>query len=119
VLDRFLGSLPIDARQAVEFRKAGALDPAILGVLADHSASYVCTSPRDADGDCPLTSDLLYLRFHGLSGGYAHAYTPAELRPWARLLTEARDRGCSALVYFNNDAEAHAPEDAAKLKALM
>jgi uncharacterized protein YecE (DUF72 family) len=119
VLDRFLGSLPIDARQAVEFRKAGAPDPAILAVLADHAASYVCTSPREAPEECPITSDLVYLRFHGLSGGYAHSYTETELRPWARLLRASRDRGCSALVYFNNDAEAHAPEDATKLWSLV
>jgi uncharacterized protein YecE (DUF72 family) len=119
VLDRFLHSVPSEARQAVELRRVGAPDPALLSLLADHSASYVCTSSPDAPGGCPVTSDLVYVRFHGLSGGYAHAYTVAELRPWACFLAEARSQGRSALVYFNNDAEGHAPEDAAKLRTLV
>jgi uncharacterized protein YecE (DUF72 family) len=119
VLDRFLASVPDEFRHAVELRRIGDPAPELLSVLADHRASYVCTSSLSAPADRASTTDLVYVRFHGLSGGFGHSYTAAELRPWARFLRTARDDGRSALAYFNNDAEGHAPEDAEKLRALL
>ncbi len=119
VLDRFLASVPDQVRHAVEFRRIGDPAPELLSVLAEHGASYVCTSSLSAPDDRASTTDLVYVRFHGLSGGFGHSYTVAELRPWARFLRTARDEGRSALVYFNNDAEGHAPDDAERLRALL
>jgi uncharacterized protein YecE (DUF72 family) len=119
VLDRFLASVPHRVRHAVEFRRVGEPAPELLSVLAEHGASYVCTSSLADPADRAVTSDLVYIRFHGLSRGFAHSYTDAELRPWARFVRKARDEGRSALVYFNNDGEGRATEDAAKLNALL
>jgi len=119
VLDRFLASVPDRVRHAVEFRRIGDPAPELLSVLAEHGASYVCTSSLSASTGRASTTDFVYVRFHGLSGGFGHSYTAAELRPWARFLRTARDEGRSALVYFNNDAEGHAPEDADKLRTQL
>jgi uncharacterized protein YecE (DUF72 family) len=119
VLDRFLAFVPGDVRHAVELRRAGEPAPELLSLLEKHGASYVCTSSSAAPADCRLTTDLVYVRFHGLAGGFAHSHTAEELRPWARFLRKARGEGRSALVYFNNDGEGRAPEDATKLSALL
>ena len=119
VLDRFLASVPGDVRHAVELRRVGEPAPELLRILEEHGASYVCTSSSATPADRRVTSDLVYVRFHGLSGGFAHSYPAEELRPWARFLRKARGEGRSALVYFNNDGEGRAPEDAAKLSALL
>jgi uncharacterized protein YecE (DUF72 family) len=119
VLDRFLASVPGDVRHAVELRRVDEPAPELLSLLEEHGASYVCTSSSAAPADRRVTSDLVYVRFHGLSGGFAHSYTAAELRPWASFLRKACEEGRSVLVYFNNDADGRAPEDAVKLSALL
>jgi uncharacterized protein YecE (DUF72 family) len=119
LLDGFLGALGDDARHAVELRHAGAPSSAVLRVLEHHGVSYVCTSSADAPESRAVTSDLVYVRFHGLSGGFSHHYTRRELMPWARFLADTVAGDRTALVYFNNDGEAHAPRDAATLRALV
>jgi uncharacterized protein YecE (DUF72 family) len=60
---------------------------------------------------------LAYLRLHGSRRLYASRYTDAELAAWA-----ARARRLEAetvYVYFDNDARAYAPRDAARLRALL
>jgi uncharacterized protein YecE (DUF72 family) len=66
-----------------------------------------------------LTADFAYVRMHGLAGGYAHDYTRRDLAPWADFLSGLDEDGEDAYVYFNNDAEGHAPQDAARLKTML
>ena len=118
-LDRFLGSLPPRPASAVELRDPAWLDEGVLDVLERHGAAYACISSRSFPALRVATAPLVYVRFHGLAGGYAHDYTSRELRPWADFLAQAAREGRTALVYFNNDGEARAPENAARLRRLV
>ena len=40
-----------------------------------------------------VTTDFIYIRFHGLEGGAAHDYTQEELEPWAEFITSEAGRG--------------------------
>ena len=116
-LDRFLEILPAGPRHAVEFRDDAWFHPDIDEVLARHGASNVWLSSNlTQQHTFARTGDHLYVRFHGLGDEpYRYRYTPAELEPWAeRLLAEAAD-GTPAWVYFNNDYDGHAIDNARML----
>jgi uncharacterized protein YecE (DUF72 family) len=59
-----------------------------------------------------ITSSIVYIRFHGLEGGFAHDYTRGELEPWAAHVRSAAGQGKTVFAYFNNDANVRAPANA-------
>jgi len=95
-LARFLKKLPSRHRHAVEFRHPSWMDEETFTLLRTHQAANVWISSRRMPQDYTLTSDFVYLRFHGLKDGAYHDYTDDELAPWAKQLATAAERGrCS------------------------
>lgn len=117
LLPRRLGGSPL--RHAVEFRDPGWVRDPVLDLLASHRAAFVWVSSQRMPGVTPRTSDLVYARFHGLEGGFAHDYTEEELAPFARALRGAAGEGCDGFAFFNNDGEARAPANATTLERLL
>lgn len=66
-----------------------------------------------------VTSNVVYIRFHGLEGGAAHDYTRRELSPWADFIPEQADRKRIVYAYFNNDINVRAPENARMLMEMV
>jgi uncharacterized protein YecE (DUF72 family) len=62
---------------------------------------------------------FVYLRFHGFASKYGGSYPRDHLRHWAEWLEDAREEGKDAYVYFNNDREGFAVENARTLVALL
>jgi uncharacterized protein YecE (DUF72 family) len=118
-LDRFLAKLPRNYRHAVEFRHPSWFAEATFDLLRRHRAANVWISSLRMPQDYTVTGDFVYLRFHGLKGGAYHDYTAAELRPWARQLAQAAQRGIPAYVYFNNDLNTRAPLNAEALLRML
>ena len=50
---------------------------------------------------------------------YASRYTQRELEEWARYVVPLLSEGHDVYVYFNNDAFAHAVENAKELRHLI
>ena len=80
-LKRFLAKLPRRYRHAVEFRHPSWMNEETFDVLREHRAANVWISSLRMPADYTITSDFVYLRFHGLQGGAYHDYTDAELEP--------------------------------------
>ncbi|HVU36026.1 MAG TPA: DUF72 domain-containing protein [Opitutaceae bacterium] len=118
-LDRFLARLPKEYRHAVEFRHPSWMDEETFGLLRRHRAAIVWLSSLRMPADHTITSDFVYLRFHGLKDGAYHDYTDAELEPWAAALARAARKGLPGYVYFNNDLNTRAPLNAASLMRLL
>lgn len=117
-LDAFLGKLPNETRHAVEFRHQSWLTAETFEVLRAHGAAHVQVSSDAMPPELTPTADFVYVRLHGTSA-YHGAYDRPALEPWTRFLAEQTAAGRDAYVYFNNDAEGHAPQDAARLKAML
>jgi uncharacterized protein YecE (DUF72 family) len=64
-----------------------------------------------------ITGKIVYLRFHGPDKAYAGKYTTEQLRPWIERIREWRAQVERLFVYFNNDQEAFAVQNALELKA--
>jgi len=118
-LDAFLGMLPGKYRYAVEFRHPSWGREEAFDVLRAHNAAHVHVSSMAMPMDLTTTSDFVYIRFHGLKGGFAHDYTREELEPWARYGRDALRSGLAVYAYFNNDANTRAPGNAKMLREMI
>jgi uncharacterized protein YecE (DUF72 family) len=118
-LERFLKILPKGYRYAVEFRHPSWLDEEIFTLLRKYHAAHVSLSSNNMPMDMTVTTDFLYIRFHGLEGGAAHDYTRAELEPWANHIRKHSKEGKTVYAYFNNDINVRAPENAKILMQIV
>jgi uncharacterized protein YecE (DUF72 family) len=118
-LDDFLAMVPKEYRHAFEFRHPSWYDEEIFEILRKHKTAHVALSSKGMPIDLSVTTDFIYVRFHGLEGGAAHDYTRAELVPWADFLSREAEKGRSAYVYFNNDVNVRAPENAKMLMEMI
>lgn len=122
-LERFLQHLPARPRHAVEFRHRSWYDDDIAELLRRHDVAWVWLSDGFMPDDHPVTTDQVYLRFHGLGDRkdrrYRWDYTIEELEPWVERLRDAAGAGADCWVYFNNDYGANAPRNARVLIELL
>lgn len=112
-LEAFLKKLPhIGPKYALEFRHPSWMDEGIFELLRRYNVAHVSVSSKAMPMNLTVTSNLVYIRFHGLEGGAAHDYTRAELEPWAEHIRTQARQGKEVFVYFNNDANVRAPANA-------
>jgi uncharacterized protein YecE (DUF72 family) len=118
-LDDFLAQLPQSYRHAVEFRERSWYDDETFETLRKHDISHVALSSKGMPTNLSVTSDIIYIRFHGLEGGAAHDYTRKELKPWANYIAAQAEQGRTIYVYFNNDINVRAPDNARMLMQML
>lgn len=124
-------------RYALEVRHPSFRTPDVVDLLRAHDVALVVS---DGAGEFPcfddVTAGLVYVRLHGHEELYRSGYDAAALESWAAKVTAwaageapvssdtiAPDRppgrpsgGREVLVYFDNDADGHAPHDAVALR---
>ena len=119
LLQNFLSSLPPKYRHVIEFRHESWIHEAVFDILRTHNIG-LCVF--DMLGfSCPVvaTSDFAYVRFHGSKGLYSSRYSDEELSRWAQKIARLGQDFKASYIYFNNDAEAFAVENAMKLRSLL
>jgi uncharacterized protein YecE (DUF72 family) len=118
-LDDFLAMVPEGYGHAVEFRHPSWYDDEIFGILRKHRAAHVALSSNGMPMNLSVTTEFIYIRFHGLEGGAAHDYTTHELEPWADFISTEASKGRTIYAYFNNDINVRAPENAKMLMEMI
>jgi uncharacterized protein YecE (DUF72 family) len=105
-------------RVAVEFRRKEWLNDEVLRLLSDCGAAFVSAdSPSSRLVDW-VTSDVGYIRLHGRDRWYSHDYTPEELGEIAEAAHRMVTNGAKVVyIFFNNDFEGYAPQNALALSA--
>jgi uncharacterized protein YecE (DUF72 family) len=119
LLQNFLSTLPSKYQHVIEFRHESWIDEAVFGILRSHNVG-LCVF--DMPGfSCPLvaTSDFAYVRFHGSEGLYSSCYSDEELSQWAQGIARLGQNVKVSYIYFNNDAEAFAVENAITLRNVL
>ena len=106
-----LESLPAGERHAFEFRHATWFDDDVYELLRDHGAALVLTGEREI-----FTAPWTYVRFHHGVRGRRGNYSESELREGGDRI---RGWNVEVYAYFNNDWEAFAVKNAARLKELV
>jgi uncharacterized protein YecE (DUF72 family) len=115
VLAQFLASLPAGKKHVLEFRHESWLEDAVFDMLRQYGVGFCIFDMPSVR--CPLvtTTDFAYLRFHGSTGLYASCYSDEELASWAEKLSRLAVGLKEMYLYFSNDAEAFAVQNALTL----
>jgi uncharacterized protein YecE (DUF72 family) len=103
-------------RHALEPRHRSFATPEVAALLREHDVALVVSDGAGIPRFDDVTTDLVYVRLHGHDELYRSAYDAAALRAWAARATGWAAEGRDVLVYFDNDAEGHAPHDAVALR---
>ncbi len=110
-----------DARKvAVEFRHPQWLTEEVRELLKETGAAF-CTadSPKSELVDW-VTSEVAYVRLHGRQQWYNYEYSLTELREIAVLARKMATLGAATVyIFFNNDVNGYAPQNAAALLRLL
>jgi uncharacterized protein YecE (DUF72 family) len=106
-----LESLPSGERHAFEFRHETWFAEDVYALLREHGSALVLTGEREV-----FTAPWTYVRFHRGVRGRRGNYSESELQEWSARI---RSWDCDVYAYFNNDWEAFAVRNAARLKELL
>lgn len=113
-----LERLPGRLEHAFEFRHPSWFSGEVYEVLRRHGAALVIgDSPERPFQAHELTTDWTFVRFHHGSRGRRGNYSDRELADWATRIRAWRTE--RAYLYFNNDWEAFAVENAERLRELL
>jgi uncharacterized protein YecE (DUF72 family) len=115
-LESFLDLLPDDLQHVFEFRDQSWMVEEVFQLLEERGTSFCTHDMQGMEVSRLAIGPLAYVRFHGTGEKYRGSYSEPTLRSWWRWMEEQVRKGKELYVYFNNDAEAHAPHDALLLK---
>lgn len=106
-------------RHVFEFRHQSWLDDGVFKVLRDHNTGFCIFDMPDITCPVVATADFAYIRFHGSTGLYSSNYTDGELAGWAKRLADLATNLAAVYIYFNNDAEGYAVNNAVTLRRYL
>ncbi|MBN2308145.1 MAG: DUF72 domain-containing protein [Candidatus Hydrogenedentes bacterium] len=121
LLDAFLAELKRTAklqapRVAVEFRHPSWLCDATSEVLTRYGAAVVLADMPRCPATAPNEAKFVYIRRHGPSGGYRGCYAPVHISKDARDIRRWLDDARDVYIYYNNDVQGHAVDNARQLR---
>ncbi len=105
------------SRNVLEFRHPSWWNERTYAILWEHRTAFCSISAPELPDEIVQTARFLYVRFHGKDAWYRYRYSEEELRRWATRIREIAPE--ETFAYFNNDFEAHAPENARTLYSLL
>ena len=118
-LEAFLRALPRGRRYAFELRNQTWHNAEVYGILSRHNAAFCIYDLAGYQSGYEVTADFTYVRLHGPGGAYQGSYSEEALRGWARRIRGWRRRLRAVYVYFDNDQDAYAPQNASALKHML
>ena len=119
-LEQFIKLLPHAQRVTFELRDPSWYRPETFSILRQTLNDAGCAMVTAIGGACPTPLEMpfigpfRYLRFH--HGLHGIGFTDDELAFWVKRLHGDIDDGYDIYVYFNNDAEGHAIQDALRFR---
>jgi uncharacterized protein YecE (DUF72 family) len=109
----------VHIRLVFEFRHPSWFVEDTYRLLRRHGCALcIADGPRYPRAN-EVTADFAYVRFHGHAPREAPWYADEDLRQEAKFIRRLARQGIDTYVYFNNDALAHAPANAARLSELV
>jgi uncharacterized protein YecE (DUF72 family) len=118
-LEEFLTALPLDREHVIEFRHASWFKDDVLARLREHGVGFCIEDMRYARSPLAVTAGFAYIRFHGTSARYSGSYTERQLAEWAKKIADLAAGVKTVYIYFNNDVQGHAVENARTLRRML
>lgn len=116
LLEGFLAILPKDLAAVFEFRNDSWFSEETFDLLDRFGFGFCIHDMPSVPSPRVVTGDIIYVRFHGSTAKYAGYYSETELCDWADWLKSNIQKVSHAYLYFNNDANANAVNNAITLK---
>ena len=105
-----------DVPHAIEFRHKSWFDDPVRCCLENFGLANVLSHAGRWPMWDAVASSLVYVRLHGAPQTYASGYSDKDLTSWAVKIKRWLKEGRIVHVYFDNDADGHAPYDALSLR---
>lgn len=119
LLSDFLKKLEKNRENVIEFRHVSWYCEEVYNILRKHKVAYCIVSAPKFPCDLQVTSNIAYIRWHGISSWYSYEYSKEDLEWWARQI-KTLGKKCKRLYgYFNNDYNAYAVKNCLELKRLL
>lgn len=115
-LERILSQLDPSHKNVVEFRHGSWWSPPVLQALESAQIVFCTVSGFGLPNKLLTMNNQAYIRFHG-EPAYSSLYSDKDLSYWAHNIAAASLK--SLWVYFNNDLNAYAVQNAIQLKNLL
>jgi uncharacterized protein YecE (DUF72 family) len=116
LLGSFIKLLPRKSPAVFEFRHKSWYEEDTFELLGRLGAGFCIHDLGELTTPRIITGEMVYIRFHGTAGRYSGNYTDKMLADWANWLKEQTKNARAIYAYFNNDADAHAINNATTLK---
>ena len=104
-----------EVKHVIEFRHASWFDDETASYLAEGDIAICVSDAADWPMWFKTSDDFIYIRLHGHTQTYASRYTTSQLRKWAGRVKHHNN----VWVYFDNDAECAAVDNAIELQKLI
>jgi uncharacterized protein YecE (DUF72 family) len=118
LLESFIEILPDKPPAVFEFRHRTWYSDDTFELLGKSGVGFCIHDMPGKESPRVITSDIIYVRFHGTTGRYAGSYPKSALQNWATWFKEQAKDARSIFAYFNNDTHAHAIKNAKQLREL-
>jgi uncharacterized protein YecE (DUF72 family) len=106
---------PKGLRFAFEFRTESWCNEKIYQILKKFNFAWVVVDSPSWPKVYQVTADFVYVRMHGSKILFGSKYTKKELDDLAQRITKWKKQNLDVYVYFNNDAEGFAIQNAKEL----
>lgn len=117
-LEEFLSNLPKKINYAFEFRHSSWFAQDVYKILSFFHSSFVFAQSSKNIGKEEITTDFVYVRFHGPGSLYSSLYSQEQMKNWAEKIKKWR-KSYNVYCYFNNDADANAIKNAKELSQMV
>lgn len=101
LLDRMVSQMDKSLNNVIEFRDAGWWNSDVYEILSANNITFCNISHLNLPDSLIQTSQIMYLRFHGVPKLYLSVYTKAELSDWSKRINELENIK-TRYIYFNN-----------------
>jgi uncharacterized protein YecE (DUF72 family) len=118
-LEEFLENLPKRHRYAFELRNETWRVEAVYRLLRKYNAAFCVYELAGYQSEFTLTANFSYVRLHGPAGAYAGSYDRDKLREWAKRIRAWMRDLRAVYVYFDNDQQGFAVNNALELQELL
>lgn len=118
-LHSFAQRLPENARYAIEFRNKSWYNEEVYSLLRDMGFTFCIHDMGECSTERIITSDTVYIRFHGHHSHYGGDYPDEILDEWAHWILSESKKGTRIFGYFNNDIDGYAIKNSTQLRKII
>ena len=118
-LAAFLAILPRNQKHVIEFRHESWFTEEVYYLLRRHRAGFCVFDMPGLTSPLLATADFAYIRFHGRDSRYSSLYPDKEMAGWAKKITAMAKNLEAVYIYFNNDIEGHALDNAKTIRGYL